>query len=128
MSLDEAVAKIFEWQLPVLVWIDCDYYSSSRVVMERLIHYLPTGCVIYFDEYNMLNFGSRFTGEARLVREINSGQFGDNIELVLDSELSLSSNRVYRFVRFGPGPRFTSRALENVPNMVRLPSNGSPLP
>jgi hypothetical protein len=127
-SLNDAVLKMFGWQLPILVWIDCDYYSSARIVMERLIPYLPTGCVVYFDEYDALNFGSRFTGEARLVHEINTGQLGDNIELVLDTELSLNSNRVYRFVRVGTGPRFTPLAPENASNMIRFPSDGSPLP
>ena len=65
----------------MLVWIDCDYYTSSRTVMERLLPYLPTGCVIYFDEPEF-NFSSRFTGEARLIHEINHGLLGDGIELV----------------------------------------------
>ena len=47
---------------PMLVWIDCDYYTSSRTVMERLLPYLPTGCVIYFDEPEF-NFSSRFTAK-----------------------------------------------------------------
>lgn len=51
-------------ELPILVWIDSDYYSSARVVMERLLPFLPNGCVIYFDEYEW-NYGSRYTGEAR---------------------------------------------------------------
>ena len=37
-------------QPPALIWIDCDYYSSARTVMEKLIPVLPNGCVIYFDE------------------------------------------------------------------------------
>jgi Methyltransferase domain len=128
VTLTDAVLKMLNRQTPILVWIDCDYYSSARVVMERLIPYLPSGCVIYFDEYNTSNFGSRFTGEARLVYEINHGHLGDNIELVLDPELSLSSNRVYRFVRFEPGPRYEPVSKENAPDMVRYPTNGSPLP
>jgi len=28
---------------------------------------LPNGCVMYFDEFENLNFGSRFAGEAKLV-------------------------------------------------------------
>lgn len=114
---------------PILVWIDADYYTSARAVMERLLPALATGCVVYFDELNTTNFGSRLTGEARLVHEINHGVFGTDIELVLDSELSLNSRRIYRFMRLGAGPQFRVRAGgESRPDLVRLPTNGSPLP
>jgi hypothetical protein len=128
VTLTDAVLKSLSSQLPILVWIDCDYYSSARIVFEKLIPHLPPGCVVYFDEYNTFNFGSRFTGEARLVYEINHGHFGDNIELILDTELSLNSNRLYRFVRLGPGPRYEPLSTQNSANMVRYPTNGSPLP
>lgn len=101
---DERLA-LLRTDLPILVWIDCDYYSSARTVIERLIPYLPTGCVVYFDDYDF-NFGSRFTGEARVVHEVNQGLFGDGIELILDQALSLRSRRVFRFVRYAPGPRY----------------------
>ena len=45
---------------PILVWIDCDYYTSARSVLERLIPYLPSGCVVYFDEYEF-NFCLLYT-------------------------------------------------------------------
>ncbi len=83
---------------PILIWIDCDYYSSARTVFERLMNYIPNGCVIYFDEPEF-NFGSRFSGEAKLIHEINHGVFGDDFELVIDANLSLSTKRIYRFVR-----------------------------
>lgn len=82
---------------PILIWIDCDYYSSTKVIFKRLIPYIPTGCVIYFDDI-YFNFSSRFTGEMKAVWEINQGEFGEGIELVLDSALSWDSNRVYRFI------------------------------
>jgi Macrocin-O-methyltransferase (TylF) len=94
---------------PILIWIDCDFYSSTRVVFERLLPYIPSGCIAYFDDYELLNFGSRFTGEARLVAEINGGLFGENIELVLDKKLTFDSSRVYRFVRTCEGPRYKLR-------------------
>ncbi len=34
----------------------------------------------------------------KAVWEINQGEFGEGIELVLDSALSWDSNRVYRFI------------------------------
>lgn len=111
---------------PILVWIDCDFYSSARCVIERLIPYLPSGCVVYFDEH-YFNVGSRQTGEARVVHEVNAGVFGDAIELVLDRTLSWDSQAVYRFVRLGDGPRYTWRG-EPPRDQGRSPSDDSPWP
>ncbi|MEX2122878.1 MAG: class I SAM-dependent methyltransferase [Woeseia sp.] len=112
---------------PILVWIDCDYYTSARTVMERLIPILPSGAVIYLDEYEF-NFGSRFTGEARLVNEINRGDFGADVELVLDKDLSWDLTRCYRFVRENPTIRFERmEALGHVEDLRRR-GNDSPLP
>ena len=86
-------------ELPVLVWIDCDFYTSTLEALERLVPYPTTGCVVYFDEFEF-NFGSRFTGQARIVHELNAGKFGDDIELILDSALSLDSKRIYRSIHF----------------------------
>ncbi len=127
-TITESFLQSLSIDKPVLIWIDCDYYSSSYSVLSRLIPYIPTGCVIYFDELDNLNLGSRFTGEARLVHEINHGALGDNIELVPDAELSLNSRRIYRFVRFGEGPQYRPRSRNNAVNVVRYPTNGSPLP
>jgi hypothetical protein len=128
-SVNEATLSSLQTDLPILVWIDVDYYSSARTVLERLIPYLPNGCVIYFDEYDNLNYGSRLTGEARVVHEINHGALGEEIELVYDRELSLNSLRIYRFVRFADGPRYVPLTRENEPAAVtRRPGSGSPLP
>jgi hypothetical protein len=96
-TLTDQILRQFEEYVPILIWIDCDYYTSTRQVFERLIPFIPTGCVVYFDDISH-NFGSRFTGEMRAVWEINHGAFGDGVELVLDHELSCDTNRVYRFV------------------------------
>jgi hypothetical protein len=107
-TLTEEFLSSLGTHMPVLIWIDCDYYSSARIVMEKLIPYIPNGCVVYFDEYEW-NYGSRFTGEARIVYEINHGAFGKDMELILDRKLSLDSQRVYRFMRFEGGPRYVRR-------------------
>jgi hypothetical protein len=96
-TLTEEFLKSLLSRPPILIWIDCDYYSSTKTVFDRLIPYIPTGCVIYFDDI-YFNFSSRFTGEMKAVWEINHGQFGDEIELVPDVSLSCDSNRVYRFI------------------------------
>ncbi len=127
-SVDDAfLARLGECP-PILVWIDCDYYFSTRTVMERLIDHLPNGCVVYFDELDNLNFGSRFTGEARIVHEINAGAFGESIELVPDTRLGLQSRRVYRFFRLPPNRTLTAIPGENSGARVRWRGDGSPLP
>jgi hypothetical protein len=127
-TLTPAFLESLRERKPILVWIDCDYYSSARTVMERLLPHLPNGCVIYFDEADALNFGSRFTGEMRLIHEINHGLFGD-VELIPDLKLSLDSRRVYRFVRFDSELRFdpVERACGR-PEFVHHRTNDSPLP
>jgi Macrocin-O-methyltransferase (TylF) len=103
--LSPELLDVFRKQLPILVWIDCDYYSSARTVMERLVPFIPSGCVVYFDDYRY-NYGSRLTGEARVVFELNRGDYGDDIELVIDRKLGLDSDSVYRFIRLEGGPRY----------------------
>lgn len=98
------------------------------MIFERLIDRIPNGCVIYFDDLDNLNYGSRVTGEARLVHEINHGTYGENIELVLDPVLSLSSRRIYRFFRLPPNRLFQSLGEANSGEHVRHFADGSPLP
>jgi hypothetical protein len=111
---------------PILIWVDCDYYSSTRVIFERLIPYIPTGCVIYFDDI-YFNFSSRFTGEMKAVWEINHGKFGEGIELVLDSALSWDSNRIYRFINMNQKRGF-ELTNPKTKDPVRLRRDDSPLP
>ncbi len=113
-------------QPPILIWVDCDYYSSNKVIFERLIPYIPTGCVIYFDDI-YFNFSSRFTGEMKAVWEVNQGKFGEGIELVLDSALSWDSNRVYRFININQKKSYELIApVKEDP--VRRRRDDSPLP
>jgi hypothetical protein len=127
-SIDDAFLKSLDQHPPALIWIDCDYYSSAKTIFERLIDVIPNGCVIYFDDLDNLNYGSRFTGESRLVHEINNGLLGDNIELVPDPTLSLYSRRIYRFFRLPPNRLFQRLGESNAAEHVRLHSDGSPLP
>jgi hypothetical protein len=127
-SIDDAFLTSLEQHPPALIWIDCDYYSSAKTVFERLLDRIPNGCVIYFDDLDNLNYGSRFTGEARLVHEINHGLLGDKIELISDPFLSLFSRRIYRFFRLPPNRLFARSGEGNAPDQVRRFSDGSPLP
>ncbi len=123
---EEMLAELSE-KPPVLVWIDCDYYTSARSAMERLIPVLPNGCVIYFDEPEF-NYGSRFTGEMRLIHEINRGLYGEQIELVLDPELSLNSSRIYRFINAARDAVYEPYRKINSAEFSRPRGNDSPLP
>lgn len=127
-TLDKDVLASLDAQPPILIWVDCDYYSSARVVFERLIDRIPNGCVVYFDEFDSLNYGSRLTGEARLVHEINAGAMGRDIELVPDVRLSLQSRRIYRFFRLPPNRLYRSVSVVNDAGQVRQRAEGSPLP
>ena len=111
---------------PILVWIDCDYYSSTKTVLERLIPYLPTGCLLYFDDI-YYNFSSRFTGEMRAVHELNHGHFGEGLELVLDTQLSWDSNRIYRFINLNGKSQYQLRRPPQK-DPVRHFRDGSPFP
>jgi hypothetical protein len=112
--------------LPILIWIDCDYYSSTKQVFERLAPYIPTGCVVYFDDIHF-NFSSRFTGEMRAVAEINAGKFGDGIELVPDRALTWSSNRVYRFINLNARTKHRLK-MRREDHKVRYRRDDSPFP
>ena len=111
---------------PILIWIDCDYYESTRRIFERLAPHIPTGCVIYFDDIHF-NFSSRFTGEMRAVAEINEGRFGDGVELVPDRALTWNSNRVYRFVNVKARIKHRRREQQSG-DPVRYRRDDSPFP
>jgi hypothetical protein len=127
-SIDASLLASLDERPPVLIWIDCDYYSSAKTIFTRLIDRIPNGAVIYFDEFDNLNFGSRLTGEARLVHEINTGMMGPDIELVPDFRLSLHSRRIYRFMRIPSNRVLLQSEQHNAPDHVRRRSDGSPLP
>jgi hypothetical protein len=126
-TISTELLKSFEVYKPILIWIDCDYYTSSKVIFEKLVSHIPNGCVIYFDEPEF-NYGSRFTGEARIIYEINNGKFGSGVELVLDSALSLNSQRVYRFINMNNKFRYERISSQRGVAEHRLRNNDSPFP
>lgn len=119
--------ELLRQQPPILVWIDCDYYSSAKTVFERILPFLPSGCVIYFDDVDF-NYRSRLTGEMRLIHEVNSGLYETQIELVLDPWLANRSQRVYRLIRLEGGPRYEPVATTHEASYVHKRTNDSPLP
>lgn len=120
----ELLDQFQEWR-PMLIWMDCDYYSSTRTALERVLQFLPSGCVIYFDDI-YYNFSSTLTGQMKLVREVNQGLWGDHVELVPDLSLSWDSQRIYRFINLdGPKLELQQRPREDP---VRRPIEDSPFP
>lgn len=126
-TLTDEFLETLRDDLPILIWMDADYYSSSKNVFEKLINYIPNGCVIYFDEPEY-NYGSRFTGESKLIYKVNHGKFGDGLELILDSELSLNQKRVYRFFNFNNKPMYEKKYKINERSVLHKRTNDSPFP
>jgi Methyltransferase domain len=127
-SITSAFLASLDEYPPILIWVDCDYYTSAKTVLTRLINRIPNGAVIYFDDLDNLNYGSRLTGEARLVHEINTGSLGEHVELVPDLRLSLYSRRIYRFMKIPPNRMLFQPEAFNEPDQVRRRADGSPLP
>jgi len=126
-TIDENLLKSLEGHKLILIWLDCDYYTSAKVVFEKIISHIPNGCVIYFDEPEF-NFGSRFTGEARLIYEINEGKFGEGVELVLDTALALNSFRAYRFINMNNKIRYEREEPKRRVAQHKIRINDSPFP
>ena len=122
---DQFLCSLQEF-VPILIWIDCDYYVSTMQIFEKMIDHIPSGCVVYFDDIEH-NFGSRFTGEMRAVTEINSGRFGDGIELVPDRALTWNSNRVYRFINLNAKTKHRLKD-QRKGDAVRYRRDDSPFP
>jgi len=126
-TVTDTFFKKLENKPPILIWIDCDYYTATKAALQPLLPHIPTGCVIYFDEYYW-NFYSTLTGEARFVAELNRGEYGEGYELVLDTALSLDSRRIYRFINQNSELRFEKKEMSFQASDVRQRSNDSPLP
>ncbi|MCL6285270.1 TylF/MycF family methyltransferase [Ruegeria sp. 2012CJ41-6] len=124
-TLTQEFLDTLEEYKPALIWIDCDLYSSTKSIFERLLPYIPTGCVIYFDDI-YYNYSSRFTGEMRAVHEINSGKFGENVELVPDTALSWDSNRLYRMINMDAKTKHVLRKTRT--DGIRFRADDSPFP
>lgn len=124
-TLTQEFLDTLEEYKPALIWVDCDLYSSTKSIFERLLPYIPTGCVIYFDDI-YYNYSSRFTGEMRFVHEINSDKFGKNVELVLDTALSWDSNRIYRMINMDAKTKHVLKKTRT--DGIRFRADDSPFP
>jgi len=121
---DDLVCRLKK-ELPIVIFFDCDYYSSAESIFRKIIDIIPNGCVLYFDDIDF-NYRSRFTGESRVIHEINEGKFGKDIELIPDFDLSKTSQRIYRFFRLNNTIQYNRNYITK--HGVREVTNGSPLP
>ena len=126
-TITEAFTSSLYTNKPVLIWLDADFYHSTVSVFDKLIDFIPSGCVIYFDEPE-LNFGSTFTGEAKVIHDINNGKYGDGIELIPDIKLSLNSKRVYRIINMNSKIRYKAAVHCRAHHQAKQITNDSPLP
>ena len=84
---------------PIFVSFDCDYYSSTMDVLERIVPELtPHGCLFYFDDVN-LNYWSDKSGQMRAIAEVNAGMFGPHIQLV-EYPMTLETGLIQHYKRF----------------------------
>jgi hypothetical protein len=125
-TIDQELVKSLD--PPMLVWVDCDYFKPALHAFKELLPILPSGCVFYFDDFEF-NYGSRFTGEARLVDEVNRGIHGPHLEFIKDLSLGLDSRSVYRFINYADNsPQFERKAVPEWEGSPRPIGNGSPFP
>jgi len=96
-SLTDQVLDEIRKRPPFLVIVDCDFYTSTRDIFEKLLPVLKNGTVFYFDDTH-LNYYSSQTGELKAIRELNEGAFGEGYELVEAHELGILGRRFFRFV------------------------------
>lgn len=72
-SLTDRLRK--ELPKPSIVFIDCDYYSSTKTVLDWLCPILTTGTIFYFDDIWSFS-GDPNCGEIRAINEFNQQNNG----------------------------------------------------
>ena len=74
-TIDEYFSSIHKDAKLIFANIDCDLYSSSKFVLDKLIEYdiVQDGCVFAFDDYNASR-ANKNMGQRRAVYEINNSQ------------------------------------------------------
>jgi hypothetical protein len=98
-SMTDATLEPLRSCVPMLVWVECSNYSSAKTAMERLIPYLPSGCMLQLAGCERSSHPDAPGGASRLVHEINLGAFGECLALTADK--GLGHDGIYRFMRIG---------------------------
>lgn len=74
-TLTNKLSESLEVTPPQVVTVDCDYYSSTKVVLEWLRPIIKDGCVLYFDDIWVFN-GNPHKGQLRAINEFNDKNDG----------------------------------------------------
>ncbi|HEY3823887.1 MAG TPA: hypothetical protein VGL82_04985 [Bryobacteraceae bacterium] len=129
LAANEALLREYP---PIFVSIDCDYYSSTMDVFERLLPDIALhGCLFYFDDAS-INFWSEMTGELRAIREVNEGRFGRQISLVeyplwIETREMRHYKQVYRLFNLDAAEKLAQSRSPGNPRQLRRSSRISPL-
>jgi hypothetical protein len=108
-TMTGAVMESLRRWLPMLVWIDCNRLRSAQKALERLIPYLPDGCVLYFEDSETHDEADRRAGQAYLLERFRRGVFGADIGLLPERRFRVGTQPVYRVSRFDSALRYTPR-------------------
>jgi hypothetical protein len=96
-SLTGSVLEEISKRPPFLIVVDCDYYTSTKEIFEKIFPVIKSGTIFYFDDTH-LNYYSTMTGELKAIQEVNDGVFGEGYELVEAHKLGMLGRRFYHFV------------------------------
>lgn len=66
---------------PLVVSVDCDWYSSTIDVFDHVLPLAPHGSMWYFDDVAADNWNP-LTGELRAIHEVNEGRYGNHLRFV----------------------------------------------
>ena len=80
---------------PIFICIDCDYYSSTIVVLEWLRPLLKSGALLYFDDIWSYN-GSPNKGELKAIIDFNTVDRSQGLTVMRNLDIS---ERIYMFWR-----------------------------
>jgi len=86
---------------PSIVTIDCDYYSSTKTVLEWLRPMLVSGTLFYFDDIWSFH-GNPHYGELAAINEFNKAEEGQLTPIPLfglSSKIFIYSRREFEFTR-----------------------------
>ena len=86
-TLTAELRSFISSNIPAIVNIDCDYYSSTRLVLEWLEPMLASGTIFRFDDIWAYH-GNPNYGEIKAIKELNAKGIGHLAEFPLNGLIS----------------------------------------